>query len=355
MKGKWLFVDRDGCLVEEPADEQIDRFDKLMLMPDVIPALRKIMAAGFGLVMVTNQDGLGTGSFPQRDFDGPHQWLLALLASQGIRFHEVLIDASRPEDGLDTRKPGTGLVRHYLADDSWSRTESAMVGDRATDMAFAANLGVRGFLTGRSGLAWMDIAHVLCNRPRQARVERHTGETTLRVEVDLDRADQVDIDTGIGFFDHMLAQIARHGEIGIRLECRGDLEVDDHHSVEDCGLALGEALRTALGDRRGIARYGATLPMDDALADAAIDLSGRPWLEFDGRFPRDRVGQMSTEMVPHFFESLCQGLGANLHLSVRGDNAHHMVEACFKAVAYCLRQAVRREHDHIPSTKGVLA
>ncbi|HLR86515.1 MAG TPA: imidazoleglycerol-phosphate dehydratase HisB, partial [Wenzhouxiangella sp.] len=187
------------------------------------------------------------------------------------------------------------------------------------------------------------------------RVERHTSETALRVEVDLDRADQADIDTGIGFFDHMLAQIARHGGIGIQLQCRGDLEVDDHHSVEDCGLALGEALRTALGDRRGIARYGATLPMDDALADAAIDLSGRPWLEFDGRFPRDRVGQMSTEMVPHFFDSLCQGLGANLHLSVRGDNAHHMVEACFKAVARCLRQAVRREHDRIPSTKGVLA
>ncbi|KGI77956.1 bifunctional histidinol-phosphatase/imidazoleglycerol-phosphate dehydratase HisB [Oleiagrimonas soli] len=354
MSRKILFVDRDGCLIEEPADEQIDRFEKLALLPDVIPALRRCVAAGYELVMVTNQDGLGTASFPQADFDGPHDLLLRLLASQGIRFHEVLIDRSFPQDGLDTRKPGTGMMRHYLADDGWSRAASAMVGDRETDLQFAVNLGVQGFRVGPEGIGWMAVAHALCDAPRIAEVTRNTRETRIRVRVDLDEAAEPRIATGIGYFDHMLEQIGKHGGFALTLTCEGDLHVDEHHTVEDSALALGQALRTALGDKRGIGRYGFTLPMDETLASAALDLSGRPWFEFDGDFPRERVGELSTEMVPHFFRSLCETLGANLHLSVRGENAHHMVEGCFKAVARTLRQALRREGDALPSTKGAL-
>lgn len=354
MKCKWLFVDRDGCLIEEPADQQVDRLDKLCLMPDVIPALRRVIAAGYRLVMVTNQDGLGTRAFPQDDFEKPQRWLLQLLASQGIDFHEVLVDASFGHERRDTRKPGTGLVRHYLADDAWSRGQSAMVGDRDSDMQFAANLGVRGLRVGAQGMGWMQVAHELCDRPRKGHVERRTSETAVVVDVDLDAASRADIDTGIAFFDHMLEQLPRHGGFALALHCKGDLEVDEHHSVEDCALALGEALRQALGNKRGIARYGFTLPMDEALAQAALDLSGRAFFVLDGRFPRDHAGALSTDMVGHFFHSLCQTLGANLHLKVRGDNTHHMVEAAFKALARCLRQALRVEGDQLPSTKGAL-
>lgn len=354
MSRKILFVDRDGCLIEEPADEQIDSFDKLGLLPDVIPALRRCIAAGYELVMVSNQDGLGTESFPEQDFHGPHGLLMRILESQGVRFREVLIDRSFPHEGADTRKPATGMVRHYLADDSWSRAASAMVGDRDTDMQFAANLGVRGFRVGPDGAGWMQVAHQLCDAPRIGEVERNTRETRIRVRIDLDEATDPKIRTGIGYFDHMLEQIGKHGGFALELTCEGDLHVDEHHTVEDSALALGQALRQALGDKRGIARYGFTLPMDETLASAALDLSGRPWFEFDGIFPREHVGELSTEMVPHFFRSLCETLGANLHLSVRGENAHHMVEGCFKAVARTLRQAVRREGDALPSTKGTL-
>lgn len=354
MTRKLLFVDRDGCLIEEPADEQVDRLDKVKLMPEVIPALRRCVASGYELVMVTNQDGLGTDSFPQADFEGPQGWLLELLASQGVRFREVLVDGSFAEEGLDTRKPGIGLVRHYLADDGWSRARSAMVGDRDTDMQFAANLGVQGLRVGPSGMAWMEIAHRLCDLPRRARVERSTRETRIVVEVDLDAARRPDVDTGIGFFDHMLEQLGTHGGFALDVHCQGDLDVDEHHTVEDCALAVGQALREALGDKRGIGRYGFTLPMDETLAQVALDLSGRPCLVFEGSFPANHVGSLSTEMVPHFFRSLCDALGANVHLSVRGENTHHMVEACFKSVARCLRQALRREGDALPSTKGTL-
>ncbi|MDA3912705.1 bifunctional histidinol-phosphatase/imidazoleglycerol-phosphate dehydratase HisB [Oleiagrimonas sp.] len=354
MNRKILFLDRDGCLIEEPADEQIDRFEKLALLPDVVPALRRCVGAGYTLVMVTNQDGLGSDRFPQSDFDGPHALLLRLLDSQGIRFSEVLIDRSMPEEGSGNRKPATGLVRHYLADDGWSRAASAMVGDRESDMQFAANLGVRGMRVGPQGMGWMDIAHRLCDAPRTAEVSRDTRETHIRVKLDLDAAAEPEIRTGIGYFDHMLEQIGKHGGFSLSLVCEGDLHVDEHHTVEDSALALGQALRQALGDKRGIGRYGFTVPMDETLASAALDLSGRPWFEFEGHFPRDKVGELSTEMVPHFFRSLCETLGANLHLSVRGENAHHMVEGCFKAVARTLCQAVRREGDALPSTKGSL-
>lgn len=361
---KLLFLDRDGCLIAEPPDEQIDSFEKFALLPGVIAALQRCVAAGYELVMVTNQDGLGTASFPQEAFDGPQRLLLQVLASQGIGFREVLVDTSFAHEGRDTRKPGTGLVRHYLADDGWSRTASAMVGDRETDLQFAANLGVRGFRLGEAW-DWDAIAHALCDAPRTASIERNTKETRIRVQVDLDRGAAPVVASGLDFFDHMLEQLGKHGGFALSLTCAGDTHIDEHHTAEDCALALGQALRQALGDKRGIARYGAALegascavdivlPMDETLARAALDLSGRPYFVFDGDFPRERVGDLPTELVPHFFRSLCDSLGANLHLAVRGDNAHHMVEACFKAVARALRVALAREGRELPSTKGVL-
>ncbi|WNL47872.1 bifunctional histidinol-phosphatase/imidazoleglycerol-phosphate dehydratase HisB [Dyella sp. BiH032] len=354
MSRKILFVDRDGCLIEEPADEQIDSYEKLALLPGVIAALQRFVAAGYELVMVTNQDGLGTDRFPEHHFTGPHELLMRILASQGIPFREVLIDRSFPHEGLDTRKPGIGMLRHYLADDGWSRAASAMVGDRQTDLQFAANMGVRGFLVGPKGQSWPAIAHALLDQPRAATVTRNTKETRITVSVDLDRVAEPKAHTGLGFFDHMLEQIGKHGGFALELSCDGDTHIDEHHTIEDCALALGQALRQALGDKRGIGRYGFTLPMDESLASAALDLSGRSYFVFEGSFPRERVGEVPTELVPHFFRSLCETLGANLHLSVRGDNAHHMVEACFKVVARTLRQAVRREGSELPSTKGAL-
>ncbi|MGN2243100.1 bifunctional histidinol-phosphatase/imidazoleglycerol-phosphate dehydratase HisB [Frateuria sp. GZRR33] len=354
MSRKLLFVDRDGCLIVEPPDEQIDSFTKLDLLPGVIGALQRCVAAGYELVMVTNQDGLGTASFPEEAFRGPQELLLRILASQGIAFREVLVDRSFPHEGLDTRKPGIGLLRHYLADDSWSRGASAVIGDRESDMLLAANLGVRGLRVGPQGAGWEEIAHRLLDAPRTALARRRTRETAIEVSVDLDRPAEPRVRTGLGFFDHMLEQIGKHGGFALALACDGDTQVDEHHTVEDCALALGQALRQALGDKRGIGRYGFTLPMDEALASAALDLSGRPCFVFDGAFPRERVGDLPTELVSHFFRSLCETLGANLHLSVRGENAHHMVEACFKVVARALRQALRREGSELPSTKGAL-
>jgi len=354
MSRKILFIDRDGCLIEEPADFQIDSFEKFALLPGVIAALQRFVASGYELVMVTNQDGLGTDSFPEADFAGPHALLMRILASQGIPVREVLIDRSFPHEGKDTRKPGIGMMRSYLADDGWSRAASAMVGDRDTDLQFAANLGVRGFRVGPQGLAWAEIAHQLLDGPRMATVERNTRETRITVSVNLDRTTEPQIHTGLGFFDHMLEQIGKHGGFALALRCDGDTHIDEHHTIEDCALALGQALRQALGDKRGIGRYGFVLPMDESQASAALDLSGRPYFLFDGHFPRERVGDIPTELVPHFFRSLCETLGANLHLSVRGENAHHMVEACFKVVARVLRQAIRREGSDLPSTKGAL-
>ena len=354
MSRKILFIDRDGCLIEEPADEQVDSYAKLALLPGVIAALQRFVSAGYELVMVTNQDGLGTTSFPQADFDGPHALLLGILASQGLVFREILVDRSFPHESKDTRKPGVGMMRHYLADDSWSRAASAMVGDRETDLQFAANLGVRGLRVGPPGASWNELAHYMLDAPRTATVVRNTKETRITVSVNLDRVAEPQAHTGLGFFDHMLEQVGKHGGFALELQCDGDTHIDEHHTIEDCALALGQALKQALGDKRGIGRYGFTLPMDEAQASATLDLSGRPYFVFEGSFPRERVGEVPTELVPHFFHSLCETLGANLHLSVRGDNAHHMVEACFKVVARTLRQAIRREGSELPSTKGTL-
>ena len=351
---KILFIDRDGVLIEEPADEQIDSFEKFRLVPGVVPALLRLRDAGFELVMVSNQDGLGTASYPRESFEGPQALLLQILASQGIAFREVLIDNHFPADNSPDRKPGIGMVMHYLRDRRVDLDASAMVGDRETDMQFATNLGVRGFRLGAGHYQWPDIAHVLADAPRTASIERVTKETRIRVSIDLDRVADPVVLTGHGFFDHMLEQLGKHGGFALQVQCAGDLHIDEHHTVEDCALALGSALKSALGDKRGIGRYGFTLPMDEAQASAALDFSGRPYFVFDGQFPRERVGDLATEMVPHFFRSLCETAGLNLQLSVRGENTHHMVEACFKAVARALRQAIRREGSELPTTKGVL-
>jgi imidazoleglycerol-phosphate dehydratase/histidinol-phosphatase len=353
-----LFVDRDGTLIEEPADFQIDSYEKLRFVAGSIPALLRLRDAGYAFVMVSNQDGLGTPAYPQAAFDGPHALMMQVFESQGIRFRDVLIDRSFPADNAPTRKPGIGLALPYLQDRGIDWTRSAMVGDRETDNSFARNLGIRAFQLRTPQFGgewdWAGIAHALCAEQRRARLARTTRETRIEVEVDLDVATEPEVATGLGFFDHMLEQLGKHGGFALRLRCDGDLRVDEHHTVEDSALALGQALREALGDKRGIARYGFTLPMDEALASAALDLSGRSHFVFKGGFARERVGDLPTELVPHFFRSLCDGAGINLPLQVEGDNDHHKIEACFKVVARALRQAIRREGSALPSTKGVL-
>ncbi|HYG05059.1 MAG TPA: bifunctional histidinol-phosphatase/imidazoleglycerol-phosphate dehydratase HisB [Stenotrophomonas sp.] len=353
-----LFVDRDGTLIEEPADFQIDSYDKLRFVQGVIPALLKLRDAGYEFVIVTNQDGLGSEAYPQAAFDGPNNLMLQVFASQGIVFRDVLVDRSWPQDNAPTRKPGIGLMLPYLQDRNIDWARSAMVGDRQTDIQFADNLRIRGFQLRTAQFGgewdWAGIAHELADAPRRALVQRNTRETRIRVELDLDRVAEPHTATGLPFFDHMLEQIGKHGGFALDIRAEGDLHIDEHHTIEDTGLALGQALREALGDKRGIGRYGFTLPMDETLASAALDFSGRPYFVFEGQFRRDRVGDMPTELVPHFFRSLCDAAGLNLHLSVRGDNDHHQVEACFKALARALRQAIRREGTALPSTKGAL-
>ncbi|MFN3842273.1 MAG: bifunctional histidinol-phosphatase/imidazoleglycerol-phosphate dehydratase HisB [Rehaibacterium terrae] len=348
------FIDRDGTIIEEPADQQIDAYEKLRFVAGAIPALLRLQAAGYELVMVSNQDGLGSPRFPRESFEGPHRLMMQVLESQGVVFREVLIDPSLPEENSPNRKPGVGMVLHYLRDRSIDLAHSVVIGDRETDLRFADNLGARGFRIGPGHDDWDGIVRRILASPRRAEVERTTRETKIRVRVDLDRTAELAAATGLGFFDHMLEQLGKHGGFALAVSCAGDLHIDEHHTVEDTALALGQALRQALGDKRGIARYGFTLPMDEALATAALDFSGRPYFVFEGAFPRERVGELPTELVPHFFRSLCEAAGLNLHLSVRGENTHHMIEACFKAVARALRQAVRKEGAELPSTKGAL-
>jgi len=353
-----LFVDRDGTLIEEPADFQIDAYEKIRFVRDVIPAMLKLRDAGYQFVIVSNQDGLGSEGYPQASFDGPNDLMLQIFASQGIVFRDVLIDGTWPHDNAPTRKPGIGMMLPYLQDRSIDWTRSAMVGDRPTDIQFAQNMNIRGFQLRTAQFGgewdWNGIAHELADAPRRATVQRNTRETRIRVEVDLDRTAEPQTHTGLPFFDHMLEQIGKHGGFALSVQAEGDLHIDEHHTIEDTGLALGQALREALGDKRGIGRYGFTLPMDETLASAALDFSGRPYFVFEGEFKRERVGDMPTELVPHFFRSLCDASGLNLHLSVRGDNDHHKVEACFKALARALRQALPRQGTALPSTKGAL-
>ncbi len=352
---KIAFLDRDGTLIFEPADEQVDRLDKVALVPGVIPALLRLRDAGYRFAMVTNQDGLGTASFPEPDFRRVQDFVLALFASQGIVFDEIFICPHRPADGCACRKPKTGLLTDFLRHTPLDRSASVVIGDRTTDLELAANLGLRGLRIDPADVrAWSALAHELVDLPRTAAVHRHTTETRIDCRVDLDAEDPIHVSTGIGFFDHMLQQLARHGGFALELECRGDLDVDEHHTVEDTALALGEALRQALGTKRGIGRYGFVLPMDEAQARVAVDLSGRAASVFEGDFARDRVGELPTELVPHFFRSLADSLGAAIHVAVEGENAHHMIEACFKGTGRALRQACARQGSALPSTKGVL-
>jgi imidazoleglycerol-phosphate dehydratase/histidinol-phosphatase len=352
---KVLFVDRDGTLIEEPPDEQVDAIAKIRFMPDVFAALRQARKLGFKLAMVTNQDGLGSETFPQKDFDVPNQFMMDVFSSQGIEFDAVFVCPHRKTDGCDCRKPKTQLVERFVREQGVDLAASAMIGDRDTDLEFAKNLGVRGIRVRRHGSAdetWPAILRSLSER--KATVKRKTKETDIEVRVNLDASAPVRIVTGIGFFDHMLEQIAKHGGFALTLDCKGDLEIDEHHTVEDCALALGEALRNALGDKVGIARYGFVLPMDEAQVRVAIDLSGRAYGVFEGKFNREAVGGLPTELVPHFFKSLAEALKAAVHVTITGENTHHMIEACFKGTGRALRQAFRRESDELPSTKGIL-
>jgi imidazoleglycerol-phosphate dehydratase/histidinol-phosphatase len=348
-----LFVDRDGTLVAERKSlaEPVEQ----PLVAGVIPALLKLKAAGYQFVIVTNQPGLGGQDNPRPAFERADEKLLALLASQGIRFTGNFICPHLPEAQCACRKPGIGLVRDFVNAGPLDRERSAMVGDRDTDVELARNLGIQGFKLGAPGAeTWEAIAHTLVNRPRVAAVHRRTRETDIRVTVDLDSEAEPRAKTGLGFFDHMLEQLGKHGGFKLDVECTGDLNIDEHHTVEDVALTLGQALRQALGDKRGIQRYGFLLPMDEADAEVSVDLGGRPYLVFEAKFARDRVGDLPTELVPHFFRSLAETLGAAIHVRVRGENTHHMVEVSFKAVARALRQAFKRQGDELPTTKGQL-
>ena len=350
-----LFIDHDGTLVEEPPDQQLDSLEKIRFMPGVFAALKELSSSGYRLVIVSNQDGLGTPAHPAARFEQAHRFILDAFASQGVRFEKVFICPHLPAADCECRKPRTGLLRDFLRDGEIDLPASAVIGDRDTDLELARNIGTRGLkvrIDGGARETWPAIVHELT--ARRASLERITRETRITVAVDLDATGPVSIATGIGFFDHMLEQLAKHGGFTLELHCRGDLHIDEHHTVEDCALSVGEALRRALGDKRGIGRYGFLLAMDEAEAQVALDISGRPFFVWEGRFNRERVGEMPTELVPHFFRSLAQALGAALHITVRGENAHHMIESCFKGVGRTLRQAIRLEGADLPSTKGTL-
>ena len=352
-----LFIDRDGTLIEEPADEQIDSFEKLKFTQGMFKNLAFIKSKlDFEFVMVSNQDGLGTSSFPENTFWPVHNFILQSLEGEGITFDEILIDRHFPEDNADTRKPNTGLVRKYIDNPEYDIAESYVIGDRDTDRQCAENIGCKSLILGRDGMTWDKIAELLFAGERQAEVKRTTKETDIFVAVNLDGHGKCDISTGLGFFDHMLEQIGKHGMIDLTIKTKGDLEVDEHHTIEDTALALGECLKKALGDKRGIERYGYSLPMDDCLCSVALDFGGRPWLVWDAEFKREKIGEMPTEMFLHFFKSLSDSAMMNLNIKAEGQNEHHKIEGIFKALARSIKMAVRRDvyHYELPSTKGAL-
>ena len=350
---KALFIDRDGTLLVEPADEQIDALEKFAFVPGAISGMKALSGLGFELVMVSNQDGLGTSAFPEETFYPCQNLLLDTLRGEGVEFDDILIDRSFPEDNAPTRKPRTGLLAAYM-DGSYDLGASFVIGDRESDVQLAANLGATALQVGP--LSWAEISERVRRSVRRATISRKTRETDISVTVDLDGIGDSAIDTGLHFFDHMLTQLVHHGGIAFSLQCKGDLEVDEHHSVEDTAIVLGEALRTALGDKRGIGRYGFALPMDDSRAIVLLDFGGRSELVWDVTFTREYVGDMPTELFKHFFKSLSDAMHANLYVQARGENNHHLAEGIFKAFARSLKQAVARNvfsYD-LPSSKGLL-
>ena len=355
-KKKILFIDRDGTLVEEPHDEQVDRFEKIRFKPGVFRHLAHICeTTDYELVLVSNQDGLGTEAFPTEDFLPVHRFIMQALADQGITFSDELIDPHFPEDNAPTRKPNTGMVEKYMSSPDYDMAQCYVIGDRDTDAQLARNIGCPSLILSDS-LTWADIDRILTAPHRTAEIHRQTRETDIHVFVDLDEPAPPQVQTGLGFFDHMLQQIGHHGGFRVDIKTVGDLHVDEHHTIEDTALVLGEALRQALGDKRGINRYGFTLPMDDCLCTVALDFGGRPWLNWNADFRRERIGDVPTEMFFHFFKSLSDAAQMNLFIEARGDNEHHKIEGIFKALARALRQAVRRDlNDHsLPSSKGTL-
>ena len=350
---KVIIVDRDGTLLKEPADEQIDALEKVVFVPGAISGLKALTGLGYQLVMASNQDGLGTPAFPEETFWPAQNLLLKTLEGEGVVFDDILIDPSFPEDKSPNRKPGIGMYGKYL-DGSYDLSASWVIGDRETDRQLAANLGCRALLVGE--LSWAQIAETIRSSARSAVVARKTAETDIYVKVDLDGKGESAIDTGLKFLDHMLTQLVHHGGLALEIRCKGDLEVDEHHTMEDVGIALGEALRQALGDKRGIGRYGFALPMDESRAIVLLDFGGRSELVWDVQFTREYVGDVPTEMFHHFFKSLCNAMQANLYIQARGENNHHLAEGIFKAFARSLKQAVRRDvfsYD-LPSSKGLL-
>ena len=373
---KVLFIDRDGTLALEPGDFQLDSLEKLVFYPGVFTYLGRIAREmDYELVMVTNQDGLGTECFPEEDFWPTHHFLLKCFENEGVKFHDVLIDKSFPADNAPTRKPRTGLLTAYLDDSKYDRFRSFVIGDRLTDMELAKNLGSKGLFLAQddtlgadevvgeveSSIAlkttsWKAIYDFLKLEQRVVRRNRTTNETAIEIVLNLDGSGKSKIHTGIAFFDHMLDQLARHGGMDLELTVKGDLEVDEHHTIEDTAIVLGEGFAEALGDKLGIERYGFCLPMDDCLAQVAIDFGGRNWLVWEADFKREMIGQMPTEMFLHFFKSFSDGAKANINIKAEGSNEHHKIEAIFKAFAKAIKSAVKRDPDRmiLPSTKGSL-
>lgn len=372
MKKRVIFIDRDGTVVvEPPTDYQLDSLDKLEFIPKAIGSLAFLRKhTGFEFVMASNQDGLGTPSFPEETFWPSQNLILKTLQGEGVTFDDILIDRSMPEDDAPTRKPRTGMFGKYMTGE-YDLGASFVIGDRPTDVMLARNLGCKAILLqdGTDSLPdelkpfcvlatsdWSRIAEHVFAGERKASVTRTTAETDISIAIDLGGTGKCDISTGIGFFDHMLEQIGRHGNIDLSVRVKGDLNVDQHHTIEDTGLALGQCIAKALGDKRGIERYGFCLPMDDCLAQVAIDFGGRPWLVWDAEFKREMIGDMPTEMFFHFFKSLSDTAGMNLNIKAEGTNEHHKIEGIFKAFARAMKQAVRRdiENFQLPSTKGVI-
>lgn len=362
---KVLFIDRDGTLIEEPKiDFQVDSLEKLEFVPGVFQNLAKIVKElDYELVMVTNQDGLGTESFPTADFEKPHRKMLQAFKNEGIEFADIIIDDSFEHDNKPTRKPGTALLGKYIYG-NYDLGNSYVIGDRKTDVQLAKNLGSKSIFLAEDNFeeatfttnSWWEIYQFLKTEPRKATVKRTTKETDIVIEVNLDGTGKAEISTGLHFFDHMLDQIARHGNLDLKIKVKGDLQVDEHHTVEDTGIALGEAILKALGSKKGIERYGFLLPMDDCLAQVTVDFGGRPWLVWDVGFKREKVGDVPTEMFQHFFKSFTDSAKCNLNIKAEGENEHHKIESVFKAFAKAVKMAVNQSDSNfnLPSTKGML-